>query len=193
VPLSRKLAGVEAVFDGIALPLVSVSPEEVQALLPRDFDSRGGASLYLRSERAGTVTITNAIGVRVAEASPGLFALGGKEPRSGLLLHPSAGAAVGAPPVTAENPAHAGEVLTVWATGLGAVFESGAVITPVVAQVDGQTVSVISAKLAEHSAGVYEIRIAVPAGWTGRGTAHFTVAQSGVSSNTITFPISSRR
>ncbi|MDQ2713134.1 MAG: hypothetical protein M3Y72_03295, partial [Acidobacteriota bacterium] len=99
-------------------------------------------------------------------------------------------------PVTEESPAEGGEVLTVWATGLGALSESGSgpiTAVPVTAQIDGQTAHVVSAKLPEGSIGVYEIRVAVPADLNGNAQAHLSVSQNGLLSNTVTFPLNNRR
>lgn len=189
-PLPRNLGGVEVIFDGIALPVLAVSPSEVQTQLPYDLGSRAGASLYLRMERGGKVIVTNAVNMKLVPANPGLFALGGSEPRPGILLHGAAKGASSAPPVTEENPARPGEVLTIWATGLGALLDDGVTVAaPITAQINGQPVSVISARRIEGANGVYEVRVTVPAGWRGRQEGQLSIAQNGFSSNTITFPL----
>ena len=48
-PLPTKLAGVEVYLNGAPLPLLSVSPDEIQAQLPYDLGSGTSGSLYLRS------------------------------------------------------------------------------------------------------------------------------------------------
>ena len=187
-PLPRKLAGVEVILDGVALPLLAVSPDQVEALVPPDLNSRTAASLYVRMEHDGLAKTTEAIALKMVPASPGLFASGGNEPRPGLLLHGTQSA-----PVTSEYPAHPGEVLTAWATGLGAVLEGGVVAAPIAAQIDGQNVSVLSAKLAEHAPGVYEVRIVLPAGERSRTSAYLGLTQNGLASNDVSFPLISRR
>jgi uncharacterized protein (TIGR03437 family) len=57
---------------------------------------------------------------------------------------------------------------------------------------DGANVPVLSAKLAEHAAGVYEVRIVVPAGMRSRTEPTLAIAQNGIVSNTVTFPVTSR-
>ncbi len=202
--LPKRLAGVEVLFDGQALPLLAVSPTQVEAQIPYDLGNRSAASLYLRLERPLSVpAVTAPAPLRLVSASPGLFASGGTEPRGAILLHPAGGVADGAPPVTGESPARPGEVLTLLATGLGAVWDNGLagpvagvpqsvpadVAIPVTAQINGVPATVLSAKLTEGAIGVYEIQIALPTGAFLGTEARLSVTQNGASSNTVSFPI----
>lgn len=203
-PLPKRLGGLEVIFDGQALPLLAVSPTQVQAQIPYDLGNRSAASLYLRLERGASVpAVTTPIGMRLLAASPGLFAWGGSEPRSGIVLHATALATGGAPPVTPESPARPGEVLTLWATGLGPVWDNGGapaiaghaqataaeVAIPVTAQIDGIAATVLSAKLPEGAIGVYEIQVAIPPEGVTNTEARLTIMQNGIASNTVAFPI----
>jgi len=203
-PLPTRLGGVEVILDGQALPLLAVSPTQVQAQVPYDLGNRSAATLYLRLEHIGSIpAVTTPVGMRLVPANPGLFALGGSEPRDAILLHAAAPATGGAPPVTEENPARAGEVLALWATGLGAVWDDGSgypiaghlqgtaaeAVIPVTAQIDGVAVTVLSAKLPEGSIGVYEIQILMPAEATVNTKSRLTVTQNGMISNSVSFAI----
>ncbi|MBV9083807.1 MAG: IPT/TIG domain-containing protein, partial [Acidobacteriaceae bacterium] len=117
--LPDNLAGVEVVFDGAPLPLLSVSSTEVRAQLPYTAKGATAGSLYVRSEHSdGTVEITSAASIKLASASPGLFAFPGREPRTGILLHSRNTGIQDGTPVTSDTPARPGEIVTVWATGL---------------------------------------------------------------------------
>jgi uncharacterized protein (TIGR03437 family) len=202
--LPVKLGGVEVLFNGVALPLLSVSPTQVRAQLPYETGNASAGSLYVRTERSdGSVMVTNAIGLRLASASPGLFAFGGAEPRSGMILH--AGDSEAGTPVTADDPAKPGEVLTLWAAGLGAVESEkipvvGApysepdapVVTPIAALVAGRSAEVLAATLPHGAIGVYELHILVPADLTADREAELLIVQDGSLSNTITIPIQGR-
>jgi uncharacterized protein (TIGR03437 family) len=203
--LPLKLAGVEVVFNGAAIPLLSVAPDEIQAQIPYGVENISSASLYVRTERPdGSVAITNAISVPIAPAAPGLLAFSGTEPRAGILLHRSGDAEVsGGTPVTPESPAAPGEVLTVWATGLGAVIEDeptpmegvpfpgpeASVALPITAAVNGRTAQVLSSVLPEGAVGVYEVRIQLPADIDSTRRAQLVISEHGASSNTIVFPV----
>jgi uncharacterized protein (TIGR03437 family) len=180
---------VEVVLNGGTVPVLSVSDEEIQIRTPDDLGNATAGSLYVRSQQAGgAVTVSSAVGVKLASAFPGLYAFGGSEPRAGLLLHADA-AASGGVPVTPETPARAGEVITAWGTGLGTADEDGKVLNPVNAWVNGMRAEVISAKLPRDAIGVYEIRLILPPDSGGKGTAQLFLTQAGNASNTITFPV----
>lgn len=202
--LPTRLAGVEVLLDGRKLPLISVSPSQIQAQLPYNL-SGTGSSLYVRAKWSdGTMLLTNAAAIQLIPASPGLFALSGSEPRAGMLLHADAEAGA---PVTADDPAKPGEVLRIWATGLGIVTaadfgktaEAGQPYStsdsqtqvPVEAYVNGQAVPVLYAGLTQGAIGIYEVRVLLPADLPSSYRASLLISQGGISSNTVTFPVGS--
>lgn len=72
--LSTKLGNAQVFMDGIAQPLVKVSPTQIVSLVPWTFTDRNSTSIYVRTTRAdGSVTTTNATSAYVAPANPGLF------------------------------------------------------------------------------------------------------------------------
>lgn len=202
--LPTKLGGVEAVFDGVALPLLSVSPDEVRAQLPYALSGTTAGSLYIRTEHAdGTLAVTNAAGVKIAAAGPGLFAFGGgEEPRNGLVVHAGAATGQAGAPVTTENPAVRGQTVVLWATGLGAISSTreakmgvpfagpeAQTSVPVRAIVAGRNAHVISAVLPTGSIGVYEIRVLLPENLPADAKTPLLIVQNGYLSNTVTFPM----
>jgi uncharacterized protein (TIGR03437 family) len=76
--------------DGVRAPLLYVSPTQINAQMPLEFSDRTSVSLYLRTTHAdGTVTATTPIATTIVPQNPGLFALGGQDPRPGILYHAS--------------------------------------------------------------------------------------------------------
>jgi uncharacterized protein (TIGR03437 family) len=76
--------------DGVKAALLYVSPTQVNAELPIEFTDRTSVSLYLRTTHAdGSVTATTPIATTVVPQNPGLFALGGNDPRPGIVYHGS--------------------------------------------------------------------------------------------------------
>ncbi len=192
-PLPTQLAGVQVYLNGAPLPLVSVSPDEIQAQIPYDLSAGNSGSLYLRSLRdGGTVLMSSAAAVHFASVSPGIFAVGKMEPRNGLLLHASGeqpedgGPAKGAP-ITPDQPATAGEKITIWANGLG--FLGSEAAFPVHAMINGEPAEVVSARLPRGAVGVYEVVIALPAHFANKPEARLQLVQNSIPSNTVTFPI----
>jgi uncharacterized protein (TIGR03437 family) len=206
-PLPKKLAGIEVVLDGVALPLLSVSPAELRAQLPYDLVNRSSASLYIRSERGeGAISTSNAIAVSLLPAAPGLFAFSGKEPRPGMSVHSGSEPEQQGTPVTSNSPAQPGEAITLWGTGLGAVTapaDSGSgviagipnalpdvpVQTPVIASVNGVPAEILSATLPQDAIGIYEVRILLPMNLPSNGSTTLSISQDGRQSNTVTIPV----
>jgi uncharacterized protein (TIGR03437 family) len=208
-PFPTKLGNIEVFFDGLPLPLLSVSPTQIRAQIPYALGNLSSASIYVRTEHSdGRITTTTATAAKIVPANPGVFAFGGTEPRSGLILHASTNSAgQTGTPVTSENPARPGETLIVWAAGLGAVNETSVaahavmgvpyagsdarVATPVNALVEGRSAQVVSAVLPQRSIGIYEVRVVLPLDLPNNPKTQLLIAQNGYVSNRITVPIQS--
>lgn len=192
-PLPTQLAGVEVYLNGMPLQLLSVSPNEIQAQLPYELGSGNSGSLYLRSLRdGGAMLVSSAAAIHFVPASPGIFAIGKMEPRSGLLLHASLqpdndGSPAKGSPITAEDPAAPGEKVTVWANGLGFLGEEAG--SPVRAVINGEPVEVVSARLPKGAVGVYEVVITLPAHFSTGQEARLQLLQNSAASNTVIFPV----
>ncbi len=205
-PLPNELAGVEVFLNGMMLPLLSASPAQVRAQFPYDLGNATVASLYVRTKHIdGRVTITTAAAVKLLASTPGLFGFGGNEPRIGMVLHTDSITGQPGTPVTAEDPASPGDVVVVWAAGLGLVHggvdakeliagvpndgPDAAVLNPVGALVSGRTAQVISATLPHGSIGVYQVRVQLPADLPGDRKTPFLISQDAAVSNTVTIPV----
>ncbi|MFL6352211.1 MAG: hypothetical protein ACJ74Z_10225 [Bryobacteraceae bacterium] len=206
-PLPAKLGNIEVFFDGGPLPLLSVSQTQVRAQIPYALANVSSASIYVRTEHNdGHITTTSAAAVKLVPANPGLFAFGGVEPRSGLILHANKNSnGQSGTPVTSENPAQPGETVTVWAAGLGPVRNASAatplrmgvpytgsnarVVAPVSALVNGRSARVVSAVLPQGSIGIYEVRVVLPPDLPNDPKTQLLIAQSGYVSNRITVPV----
>jgi uncharacterized protein (TIGR03437 family) len=210
MPLPTKLAGVEVFLNGAPLPLLSATSEQIDAQLPYDLGSAMAGSLYVRSVRDnGSVLVSTAAAVRFAPASPGIFAVGTSEPRSGLLLHISGdqdleGGPTKGIPITSESPASPGEVVTVWATGLGAVGAGDAhsvvagapselldsdTVVPIKALINGEPAAVLLARLPRGAIGVYDVAVVLPAQLQVGDEVRLQLVQNNVVSNIVTFPV----
>ena len=203
--LPKALGGAEVFFNGVKVPLLSISPTQVRAQVPYNVEGLS-ASLYVRTtHQDGKVTTTNAAAVKILPGTPGLFAFGGTEPRSGMVLHASANSRGPGAPVTSEDPARPGELLIVWASGLGAINDGDAadqaiegepfhgpdapVIHPVAAVVSGRPAEVVAASLPQASIGIYEVRILLPADLSSDSNTPLLISQEGHVSNTVTIPV----
>ncbi len=108
-PLPTKLAGVEVYADGIPIPLLYVSPSQVNAQIPFDVSDRTSVSAYVRVTHSdGRVTVTNPVAVPLIASNPGIFAFDGQDPRAAVALHFSSYATA---TISVDGTAVAGDVL----------------------------------------------------------------------------------
>ncbi len=103
LPLPTELAQVAVQINRVAAPLLFVSPGQVNVQLPWEI-SPGTATITVSVQGVAS----NSISANVGSVSPGVF----------VAVHADGS------PITASNPASAGEVIVVYATGLGAVTGS---------------------------------------------------------------------
>jgi len=74
-PLPTKLGGTEVYFNGIAAPLLYVSPTQINAQVPWELGDTTSISVYVRSEMSdGSVMVTTAMAATIVPANPGIFA-----------------------------------------------------------------------------------------------------------------------
>jgi uncharacterized protein (TIGR03437 family) len=87
------LGGCQVFADGFSLPLLYVSPTQINAQMPLEFTDRTSVSLYARDTHAdGSVSVTSPIAVTIVPQNPGIFAQYGTDPRPALAYHGSSSA-----------------------------------------------------------------------------------------------------
>ncbi|HEY3823279.1 MAG TPA: hypothetical protein VGL82_01920 [Bryobacteraceae bacterium] len=87
------LAGCQVFVDGVAAPLLYVSPTQINTQLPFEFTDRTSVSVYARNTHAdGSVSVTSPVAVTVVPQNPGIFAEYGPDPRPGIVYHGSSSA-----------------------------------------------------------------------------------------------------
>ena len=85
--LPTELGGVRVYVNGVVAPLFTVTPEQINFLVP--FEMTGTTiSVYVwRRHDDGTVTVSAPRAAPIGRASPGLFAFPGPEPRQAIAVH----------------------------------------------------------------------------------------------------------
>jgi uncharacterized protein (TIGR03437 family) len=142
------------------------------------------------SSSAGTGTIT----VQVAAIAPAIFALNEQGTGAGAILH-----GITYQVVADSNPATAGEIISIYCTGLGAVnppAQTGAAppvpppqtAVPVQVSIAGVMAQVTYAGVAPGFPGLYQVNAQVPAG-TPSGAQALQITENGVVSNTVTVAV----
>lgn len=193
--LPTTLAGVSVYVNGFAAPLLFVSPNQINVQVPWEVGAGDGGTApftvtvdgpAIRGTRPSSpvsATFSNSVSAPVNPFAPGVYAVlqGGS----------------GRPVVT--EPARPGDVLVVYAAGLGPVTVpvptgrlapttvlSRTVETPVVT-IDGQRAELLFSGLTPGTAGVYQINLRVPAE-VRAGGAPLVITVGGQSSPSVNLP-----
>jgi uncharacterized protein (TIGR03437 family) len=172
VPLPTALGESCLTVNGVPVPVLFVSPRQINAQLPFSVD--GSTTLVLRTPSG----VSDNFNVTIQPAAPSIFRNGIAGPDSDI---PTVIRSNNNQVVTVSNPIHHGDTLTIYATGLGRTTPSvetgvpapadplaSALIPPVVT-IGGVPVEVQYAGLVPGEVGIYQINVrvggAVPSGF----------------------------
>jgi len=179
LPLPTSLAGTSVTVNGQPAPLFFVSPTQINFQFP--FEATGAQALVEVTTSEGAADLL----VPVMPVGPAII--------SGSIIHAATGALV-----NVDNPAVAGEVLTLFATGLGATspaVPSGVPAPSAPFALTAAQVTVVmrdwSARvsfsgLAPGSVGLYQVSFVVPDGAS--GNVLLTVSVAGRVSSPVVVP-----
>ncbi len=172
LPLPIKLAGTSVTVNGVPVPLLFVSPRQINAQLPFEVAPGLAASLFV------TTPVNRASApesLRIDMSAPGIF-------------------------VAVGSPRRPGDPLTIYATGLGAVnpgVATGAAAplippsrtaTEPQATIGGTRAAVTFSGLTPTFAGLYQVNVTIPAGLT-PGPAAVILEMGGRRSNVVSVTI----
>jgi uncharacterized protein (TIGR03437 family) len=178
----------------LSLPLYYVSENQVNALVP--YEVSVNTSLQLLVQRGSTYSMP--VQVDMAQAQPAVFGSSLLPGSAGLIYdYPAAGG----PPhlVSANSPAHSGDTIVLYCSGLGAVNPgvadgaapgqlSNTVNTPQV-MVGGKAAQVQFAGLAPGFTGLYQVNAVVPPATQTGANVTITLGLDGQTSPPITIAI----
>ena len=124
-PLPTSLGGARVLFAGLEAPLLAVGPQRIEAQLP---SLLGREALEAGGTAVATVVVETAAGgsyprrLTVAAHAPGVFTVSGAGTGQAAAVLAGAGALAAPRGAVGESrPARAGDVLQIYATGLGSV------------------------------------------------------------------------
>jgi uncharacterized protein (TIGR03437 family) len=183
------LAGASVAAGGVSVPvpLFYASPTEVHFQMP--FEAAGPTAVTFTREDGSTNTVT----VNVAPVQPGLFTLdaSGGGPANARLADASV--------LTAANPVNRGDLVTLYATGLGAVLPAvptgaaadapAACASAVTVTIGDRTVTPDYAGIATGIPGLYQVTVRVPADLAATGDVAVKLTQAGIDSNSATIAV----
>jgi uncharacterized protein (TIGR03437 family) len=159
-----QLAGVQVQFDGVAAPLLLVSSEQINAIVPYSVHGRTSARIQAQVGQNYSIPIE----VKVVDAAPGIFTQG--QTGRGQAVAFNADFAVN----SVLNPARRGSVVTIYMTGEGQTDppgQNGRVITtdlrkpllPVTATIGGKPAEVLYVGSAPQSvSGICQVNLRIP-------------------------------
>ncbi len=107
----NELANTQVFIDGSPVPLIYVSPTQINAQLPLFGADTASSSLYVWTRHAdGTVTTSIAVPINIVAQNPGIFAGAGTEPRPGVVFH---GSPYATAVVSVDGTVNAGDIGTI--------------------------------------------------------------------------------
>lgn len=162
-------------IDGADAQVLAATPFQINAVLPSNI-AAGPHTLTVHSPYGSAQqTIT------LLPVAPAIFEIG--TPAAGAILNQNSTLN------SAVNPLPRGQVLVIYATGLGAVVKQGQLSiasSPVTVILNGQELPAAFAGLAPGSPGEYQVNVLIPATTPPGSGIFLTLKQGGQLSNTVT-------
>ncbi len=187
-PLSQSIEGVTVTVNDLILPLMFVSPQQINAQLP---SSLSAGNYTLEIQNAGQPNISGTF--TVARNAPGLFFQTINAVNYATAMHADGSL------VTTASPASAGESVSLLGTGYGpyqqTVLDGFFPPNPPPAVKDAVSLSVAGVKPGSKSTaapgfiGVVLTQFQVPTGLPGGTSVPVLVTINGVESNTVMLPL----
>jgi uncharacterized protein (TIGR03437 family) len=166
-PLASELEGRCLAVNGTLIPLLFVSPGQINAQLP--FNVVGSATIELYTPTG----ISNNFLFTIQPTAPSIFQTGVAGPETGLAtIYRDDNNQL----VTPTNPLHPGDLVTIYLTGMGQTSPTVAAGAPAplnplasvlvlpVVTLGGAPVAVTYAGLTPEEIGVYQINVTIPNG-----------------------------
>jgi uncharacterized protein (TIGR03437 family) len=186
------LGSVSATLAGVSLPLFYVSPGQVNAVAP--FGLPIGQTVQLIVTRDGIPSVP--LRLAVLPSRPGIFTQSNTGSGAGSVVDNT-----GAYVVDPAHPAHRGDVISIYCTGLGPVDQPVDITKPApgtepLPRVNGVSVivgnnsaEVLYAGLAPGFFGLYQVNVRVPANALVGDAVPVTLSVNNVPSNGVTLAI----
>jgi uncharacterized protein (TIGR03437 family) len=181
--LPSSFDGSKLTIGGKNAAILFVSPTSITAQVPVDAPTGSQPAVVTNSNGAGAAT-----NVTIAAVAPAVFSQNNNS-AGGIVTHQNFSL------VGPGNPARSGDILIIYATGLGSVtpgLATGALATfppeadtaPVTVTIGGQDAKVIYSIAAPGAVGLYQIAVTMPPG-VASGTAPVVVKIGSASSTAV--------
>jgi uncharacterized protein (TIGR03437 family) len=115
--VSTTLAGVSVTINGVPAPLIFVAPGQINLIVPYELAAQIGQTVPVVVTNGGTKSAT--MDATVAATAPAIFSLGANGSGQGAILNQDASIN------GSSNPAAPGTIVSIYATGEGAIVPAG--------------------------------------------------------------------
>ncbi|SRR5579871_3954747 len=202
LPLSTTLGGATVLVDGVPAPLFYVSSTQINVQLPWRLLNQTQTTIAVMVNGLTSNAIVVPLAVR-----PVIFTLNSQGTGQGAILDgvaPIYMAPAGSVPGSTARPATAGEIVSIYCTGLGAVHDqdslvdgystanstpfNGQLLTTPTVTIGGANATVQYAGLAPSYVGLYQVNVVVPSGVSG-SALNVVMTIGAATSNTVTMAV----
>ena len=185
------LNGATVQFDAFSAPTLYSSSSQLNLQVPWELQGQSSSQVTVTANSVTSAPQTVAVGT----LGTGIFSLGAPQGGQGAIAN------LAGMVVDANSPAHAGDYLQIYATGLGAVTNTPrtgatAVASPLSSLVDYPTATIGGvpaplgfAGLAPGFVGLYQVNAQVPPGVAAGDAVPVTLSAGGLMSNTVTISV----
>ncbi|HVW10406.1 MAG TPA: hypothetical protein VHC90_17585, partial [Bryobacteraceae bacterium] len=174
IPLPTTLNGTQLFLGGLPMPLLYAGAGQVNALIPEGIAPNASYPLVVVRGTAQSVPVS----LTVTQLQPGAYTVNTSGSGAGIVTNALTGALI-----STSNPAHAGDFLVIYGTGLGALTGTNGETQPgdgaaapsdtvfhtkatVSVTVGGVQVPALFSGLTPTFAGLYQVNIQMPQGVT---------------------------
>jgi len=186
--LNTTMAGAQVTVNGTPVPIFYAIPGQLGIQIPTELT---GSSATIQVSVGGQSS--PAVTVQVEPVSPGIFSFTGDGRGAGAFTH------VDGSPVLPQNPARPGELVILYATGLGQVspaVATGALpggesrtVAAATVSIDGIAVTPDFAGLAGCCVGLNQINLQIPSNTRTANDIPVVLSVGGKQSNTVTIAV----
>ncbi len=186
LPLPTTLNGTQVLLAGVPMPLLYAGGGQINALVPEDIAPNAAYPMVVIRGSARSVPVN----LTVTELQPAIYTVDTSGSGSGIVANALTGQLI-----TASNPAHAGDYLAIYATGLGALVGANGETQPgdgaaapsdilyrtkavVTATIGGVNAPVVFSGLTATLASLYQVNVQVPSGIAAGDSVALTITAS---------------
>jgi uncharacterized protein (TIGR03437 family) len=193
LPLPTRLNGAQLLLGGIPMPLVYAGPTQVNGIVPLELAPNATYPLVIV---VGGVVQSVPMALTVTELQPGVYTADYSGSGAGIVADTLGQV------ISASNPAHVNDYLTIYCTGLGPVvvpanaqapgdgaatplaplFQTNAMVT---ATIGGVNAKVLFSGLTATLAALYQVNIQVPEGVTPGSAVPIVLTATDTTTNAI--------